>query len=325
MALRLDPKHFNSLINRGVAWEKMNKCDNALQDFTKAAEHSDNEQNRAYARFNRGCCHAMLKNWEAASKDFSKALLVDPANTHFRYNHAFALRQLGRFDVAMQDYQLTRALQNDDFRTYFEGTSAKLRGTLGYKKNLAEEALKHVSPGPMNPLAMKNLQLAAQDPEEEELATDPVKVAQRREAQNEEMRYILDKKPARRTGDDLKMLKEILDERKVWKGLEVSATTLMEMLRTMRHGREDPRSYLYHQTQMNEKLYVILRGGVTLQMSPPNPSLADQKLTQDLIFGNLELENMSPPEAGETALVDNESEFLIVSAREVKESRFNAI
>ena len=41
MALRLDPKHFNTLINRGVAWEKMNKCLNALDDFTKAAEAGD--------------------------------------------------------------------------------------------------------------------------------------------------------------------------------------------------------------------------------------------------------------------------------------------
>ena len=71
---------------------------------------------------------------------------------------------------------------------------------------------------------------------------------------------------------------------------------------------------------MNEKLYIILSGCVTLQMAPPNPSLADHKLEEDAIFGNLELENMSPPEASETALVDDCSEFLIVSARDVKES-----
>ena len=50
------------------------------------------------------------------------------------------------------------------------------------------------------------------------------------------MLYILDKKPARRTGDELRTLKEILEERGVWKGLEVSAITLMEMLRTMTHA-----------------------------------------------------------------------------------------
>ena len=57
-----------------------------------------------------------------------------------------------------------------------------------------------------------------------------------REAQNDEIRYILDKKPSRRTGDDLATVKTILEERGVWKGLEVSAITLTEMLRTMRHG-----------------------------------------------------------------------------------------
>ena len=40
-ALRLEPKHFNSYINRGVAWEKMNKCENAVDDFTKVLNRAD--------------------------------------------------------------------------------------------------------------------------------------------------------------------------------------------------------------------------------------------------------------------------------------------
>ena len=32
-ALRLDPKHYTSYINRGVSWEKLNRPDNAVKNF----------------------------------------------------------------------------------------------------------------------------------------------------------------------------------------------------------------------------------------------------------------------------------------------------
>ena len=83
----------------------MNKCENALDDFTKAIETGDSKMDKAYARFNRGCCHCMLQHWEAAVQDFTKALAIDPSNTHFRYNHAFANRQLGRFDGAVEAFR----------------------------------------------------------------------------------------------------------------------------------------------------------------------------------------------------------------------------
>jgi len=56
-----------------------------------------------------GCIRA-----RAACEDFGKALHSEPLNSHFRFNHAFALRKLGRFSSALEDYQLTRALRNDE-------------------------------------------------------------------------------------------------------------------------------------------------------------------------------------------------------------------
>ncbi len=85
-----------------------------------------------------------------------------------------------------------------------------------------------------------------------------------RAEQNEELRYILDRPPQKRTGEMLAFLKvahlyfslvmpvvthayylssqDVLEQRRVWKSLDVSTITLLEMLRTMTIGTEDPRS-----------------------------------------------------------------------------------
>lgn len=259
----------------------------------------------------------MLGNWESACDDFSKALAVNPTNNHFRFNHAFALRKLERFDIAVEDYQLTRALKNDDFRGYFEKTGVHVRNTLQYRKMLGDEAIKHVAPGPTNPLNMKARRLSIVEGQVREGSGVH---SMTREQQNEELRYILDKLPHQRTGDELGFIKSVLEQRHILKHLDISALTLLEILRTMSIGKEDPRSYLYHQTQINEKLYILLDGKVTLLKDPPNTSVSDDKMEQDAVFGNVMIENMCAPEAVETALVEENSEFIVVSSKSVKDS-----
>jgi len=316
MALRLDPKHFNSYVNRGVAFEKMNKCENAVADFTKAIEHGDTKMDKAYAFFNRGCCHAMLNKWEAARTDFGQALKVEPMNIHFRYNHAMALRKLELFGVALEDYQLTRALRNDDFRSYFDKTGKHVRNTPQYKKVLGDEAVKMVPDGPKNPMDMKAVA------RQEEMQAEAFYASERMppEQQLEELRYILDKPASRRTGEELGVVQQVLQDRGVWSNLEVSSITMLEMLRTMTIIREDPRSYLYHQTQINANLYIILKGRVTLMKDPPNTSVNDESLGNNSIFGNRTIENMTSPDAAETALVEEPTELIVVTSVAVKES-----
>lgn len=320
-ALRLDPKHFNTFINQGVAWEKLNRADKAVISFTKAIEFADTKMDAAYARFNRGCCHGMLGSWESALEDFEKALKVDQTNENFHFNRGFALRQLGQFGIAVEDYQLTRAFRNEDFKAYFLRTGVHVKGTTQFKRTLAEEALKHVeSDEAADKTSLMRRMLAMNQTDKASKKEEPVLLDEEESMLDEEVKTLLDIHPDDRTDEELMTLQDVLRSRGVFDALDVSEVTMLEMLRVMKLLTADTRSFLYHESQINPDLFVLLSGKVTLLCTPPQRSSQDETITKGTVFGNMNIESLALPPSDKTALVESRAELLVVNTRTLHRS-----
>ncbi|KNC55269.1 peptidyl-prolyl cis-trans isomerase D [Thecamonas trahens ATCC 50062] len=66
------------LINRAMCYFHLAKYDEAIDDTTEVLESLAGQSQNVKALHRRGCCHAALKNYDAAESDFKAALAVDP-------------------------------------------------------------------------------------------------------------------------------------------------------------------------------------------------------------------------------------------------------
>ena len=112
--------------------------------------------------------------------------------------------------------------------------------------------------------------------------------------QDEQIRTVLDVAPDDRSDEELMLLQEVLKSRGIFDSLDISEVpplthcwltigtqvTMLEMLRVMVLLTAEARSFLYHESQINPDLYVLLSGRVTLLCTPPQRSSQDETLTK---------------------------------------------
>lgn len=106
-AIELDPKNAQAYLERGHAFDMLDRPENAIEDYERVIA-IDPKLAVAYER--RGDIYARLGNYQQAIKDYSRAIEVDPKRAADAYrSRAFVYEDLGNYQQAIKD--LTKAIE----------------------------------------------------------------------------------------------------------------------------------------------------------------------------------------------------------------------
>ena len=101
-AIMLKPNDVDALIQRGVAYRRSGKFDEAISDFNQAIK-LDPKNAKAYNR--RGVVYAHRHQYNEALKDYSQAIKLNPEFVDAYVNRGNIYSQMGKFKEAENDYQ----------------------------------------------------------------------------------------------------------------------------------------------------------------------------------------------------------------------------
>jgi tetratricopeptide (TPR) repeat protein len=111
----------NALLNRGLAYQRLNQHDLAIDDYTAAMRiDAMSAKLRAMALYNRGVSYQKLQMNSRAMEDFTSALFLDQGFAHAYYSRGALLRDTGQYLFALSDFE--KAIQfnyPEPARVYF--------------------------------------------------------------------------------------------------------------------------------------------------------------------------------------------------------------
>ncbi|WP_373504951.1 SPOR domain-containing protein [Aestuariivirga sp.] len=142
---KLEPEVLaNALLNRGLAYQRLNEHEFAIDDYTAAMRVDAMSGNlRALALYNRGLSYQRLQRNAEAIEDFTSALFLDSQFSHAYYSRGTLLRDGGQHLFALADFdKALRFNYPDPARVYFAEslTYEKLKRT-GDARNALNKAL----------------------------------------------------------------------------------------------------------------------------------------------------------------------------------------
>ena len=111
----------NALLNRGLAWQRLNEHAQAIDDYTAAMRlDAMSAKLRALALYNRGLSYQKTGSASRAIEDYTSALFLDSQFAHAYYSRGTLLRDSGQHLFALAD--LDKALRfnhPEPARVYF--------------------------------------------------------------------------------------------------------------------------------------------------------------------------------------------------------------
>lgn len=111
----------NALLNRGLAYQRLNEHEFAVDDYTAALRiDAMSGKLRALALYNRGLSYQRLERNTLAMEDYTSALFLDGQFAYAYYSRGMLLRDTGQYLFALAD--LDKALRYeypDPARVYF--------------------------------------------------------------------------------------------------------------------------------------------------------------------------------------------------------------
>lgn len=123
----------NALLNRGLAYQRLNEHEFAIDDYTAAMRiDAMSGKLRALALYNRGLSYQRLQRIALAVEDFTSALFLDSQFSHAYYSRGTLLRDSGQYLFALADFDKAVRFQYPDAaRVHFAEavTYEKLRRT----------------------------------------------------------------------------------------------------------------------------------------------------------------------------------------------------
>lgn len=111
----------NALLNRGLAYQRLNEHEFAIDDYTAAMRiDAMSGKLRALALYNRGLSYQRLERGALAIEDFTSALFLDSQFSHAYYSRGTLLRDSGQYLFALADFdKALRFSYPDTARVYF--------------------------------------------------------------------------------------------------------------------------------------------------------------------------------------------------------------
>ncbi|MFN4143415.1 SPOR domain-containing protein [Aestuariivirga sp.] len=95
----------NALLNRGLAYQRLNEHEFALDDYTAALRiDAMSGKLRALALYNRGLSYQRLDRDALAMEDYTSALFLDGQFSHAYYSRGTLLRDGGQYLFALADF-----------------------------------------------------------------------------------------------------------------------------------------------------------------------------------------------------------------------------
>lgn len=95
----------NALLNRGLAYQRLNEHEFAVDDYTAALRiDAMSGKLRALALYNRGLSYQRLERGALAMEDFTSALFLDGQFSHAYYSRGTLLRDGGQYLFALADF-----------------------------------------------------------------------------------------------------------------------------------------------------------------------------------------------------------------------------
>ena len=132
----------NALLNRGLAFQRLNEHARAIDDYTAAMRiDAMSAQLRALALYNRGLSYQKLDQDSRAIEDFTSALFLDAKFSHAYYSRGMALRDGGQYLFALADFdKAIRFGHPEPARVYFAEalTYEKLQRPQNAKESLGK-------------------------------------------------------------------------------------------------------------------------------------------------------------------------------------------
>lgn len=108
-AIKIDPKFADAYNRRGVAYSGMKEHDLAIADFTKALELDTKFE---MALLNRGVEYMLKEDYKSAIKDFTQGIEMNSNNFLFYSVRSKAYEEMGRKDLAAEDYKKFQEILN---------------------------------------------------------------------------------------------------------------------------------------------------------------------------------------------------------------------
>jgi tetratricopeptide (TPR) repeat protein len=111
--IKAKPYQMEAYYNRGLVYTALGDNLTAIEDFNQALGKIDLNQSQQLATIynDRGIAYLNLKNLEQAIRDFHQAIRLDPDNSFFYYNRAFAEQQKGNYQQAIVGFSEALALK----------------------------------------------------------------------------------------------------------------------------------------------------------------------------------------------------------------------
>ncbi len=133
MAIKRDPNNAVAYNNMGVAYKKLNSCDEALKQYIKAVEI---DPDYATAHNNIGTVYHDAGKYEEAIEEYTKAIELGENYSVAYNNRGITYKFLGEHEKAIQDYATAIKMDPKYKNAYLN--RAKVYRTIG-ENNLADE------------------------------------------------------------------------------------------------------------------------------------------------------------------------------------------
>jgi Tfp pilus assembly protein PilF len=105
----------NALLNRGLAYQRLNEHEFAIDDYTAALRiDAMSGKLRALALYNRGLSYQRLDRDSLAMEDYTSALFLDGQFSHAYYSRGTLLRDSGQYLFALADFDKALRYQYPD-------------------------------------------------------------------------------------------------------------------------------------------------------------------------------------------------------------------